>query len=118
MGWQSTHLVREIGPGEAVDVARKAVLRGAAEPGSPRPFSVGYVVAVPRPGAPPVGEGLSGLEALREYYDVLHSSAELPEEWSCDLNPDPAYASCEVPQELSDVEIARRLGLAPSPASA
>ena len=51
---------------------------GASEPTSARPHSVGFVVAMPRAGSPAVGEGLGGLAALREYYDVVHSSALLP----------------------------------------
>ena len=36
---------------------------------------------------------------------------ELPENWTCAENPDGAYASCEVAQELPDDEIDRLLGL-------
>ena len=38
---------------------------------------------------------------------------DLPETWTCDLNPDPAFAKCEVPQELPDDDIDRLLGLLP-----
>ena len=37
----------------------------------------------------------------------------LPEQWTCGQNPDPAYASCDVPQELPDDDIDRLLGLLP-----
>ena len=37
----------------------------------------------------------------------------LPETWQCDQNPDAAYASCDVPQELPDDDIDRLLGLLP-----
>ena len=38
---------------------------------------------------------------------------DLPETWTCDQNPDEAYARCEVPQELPDDDIDRLLGLLP-----
>ena len=71
------------------DAERPALIwtDGAAEPTSARPFSVGYVVAIPKAGAPSVGEGLSGLAALREYYDVVHSSAELSPELMGSFKP-------------------------------
>lgn len=41
---------------------------------------------------------------------------ELPEHWTCAQNSDAAFASCAVPQELSDDQIDVLLGLAPKPA--
>ena len=38
---------------------------------------------------------------------------DLPEMWTCDLNPDEKYARCEVAQELPDDDIDRLLGLLP-----
>ena len=39
----------------------------------------------------------------------------LPESWRCEDNPDPAFRSCDVPQELPDEEIDRLLGHGPEP---
>ena len=40
---------------------------------------------------------------------------ELPEQWTCAQNSDAAFASCAVPQELSDDQIDVLLGLTPKP---
>ena len=64
----------------APDQVRPALIwsDGASEPTDARPHTIGFVVAVPIEGAPPVGVGLSGVAALRAYYRIYHSSAALP----------------------------------------
>ena len=70
---------------------------GASEPTSERPHTIGFVVAVPRAGSPGVGSGLAGLAALQTYYDIYHSSAELPR----------AFMDCFKPraQQIGQVEL-------------
>ena len=41
---------------------------------------------------------------------------DLPEAWTCDQNPDKAYARCDVSQELPSADIDRMLGLQPDAA--
>ena len=51
---------------------------GASEELAPRPHTIGFVVATPKEGGPPLTEGRPGAEVLAQHYDLVHGSAEVP----------------------------------------
>ena len=51
---------------------------GASEELAPRPHTIGFVLATPKEGGPPLTEGRPGAEVLAQHYDLVHASAEVP----------------------------------------